>query len=86
MDIKALTLEEENELESLKSSPYVALARKEQRLKYRRKQVLYTLRSMEKRGRALAEMGITSRILDELERDTENIERIVDGGEKDAEN
>ena len=76
----------EAEIARLNASEAVALARHEQRLKYRRKQVLYTLRSMEKRGRALAEMGITSRILDELERDTEIIERIADGGEKDAEN
>ena len=73
MEIKALTIEEEAELEILKKSPYVALARKEQRLKYRRKQVLYTLRNMEKRGRVLAEMGVTFNLLEELERETDKL-------------
>jgi hypothetical protein len=73
MEIKALTIEEEAELESLKKSPYVALARKEQRLKYRRKQALYTLRNMEKRGKVLAEMGITFNVLEALERETERL-------------
>ena len=73
MEVKALSIEEEAELNSLKKSPYVALARKEQRLKYRRKQVLYTLRTMEKRGRVLAEMGITFNVLDELERETDKL-------------
>ena len=86
MEIKALTLEEEAELEALKQSPYVALARKEQRIKYRRKQMLYQLRNMEKRGKVLSKMGITSRTLDELDRDTDCIERMVDGGAKNAKN
>ena len=83
MEIKALTIEEEAELESLKKSPYVALARKEQRLKYRRKQALYTLRNMEKRGKVLAEMGITFNFLDELESATE---RLIAEEEENAKN
>ena len=86
MEIKALTLEEEAELEALKQSPYVALARKEQRIKYRRKQALYTLRNMEKRGKVLSEMGINARALDELDRDTECIEWMVERSEKNAQN
>lgn len=73
MEIKALTIEEEAELERLKKSPYVALARKEHRLKYRRKQALYTLRNMEKRGKVLAEMGVTFNVLEALERETERL-------------
>ena len=73
MEVKALSIEEEAELNGLKKSPYVALARKEQRLKYRRKQALYTLRAMEKRGRVLAELGITFNILEELERETDGL-------------
>jgi hypothetical protein len=84
MEVKALTLEEEAELEALKKSRFVALARKEQRIKYRRKQMLYTLRNMEKRGKVLAEMGITARALDELDRDTDCIEWMVNGGAKNA--
>ena len=47
------------EVERLKASPYVKLARKEQRLKYRQRQFLYTLRNLEKRGRILEANGYT---------------------------
>ena len=47
----------ETEIAALKQSPRVALARAEQkekyRIKYRRRQYLYTLRALEKRGREL---------------------------------
>lgn len=60
-----LTDEEvENEIESLRTSPMVQLARKEQRLKYKRRQELYQLRNLEKRGCKLADRGIT---LDNIE-------------------
>ena len=81
MDIKALTPEEEAELEALKKSPLVALARKEQRLKYRRKQILYTLRAMEKRGQLIAEAGGID-ALAALERDTECIEDVLSKEDK----
>lgn len=48
-----------DEIERLKASEHVKLARKEQRLKYKQRQFLYTLRSLEKRGKALAAQGIT---------------------------
>jgi hypothetical protein len=51
--------EVEMEIESLRTSPMVQLARKEQHLQYKRRQVLYNLRSLEKRGCKLAEKGIT---------------------------
>lgn len=51
--------EVEMEIESLKASPMVQLARKEQRLKYKQRQVLYQLRNLEKRGCQLADKGIT---------------------------
>ena len=47
------------EIERLKASEHVKLARKEQRLKYRQRQFLYTLRNLEKRGMALAAKGYT---------------------------
>lgn len=57
----------EKEIERLRESEYVALARKEQRIRYQRRQVLYSLRNLEKRGRELAQAGITMEILYGLE-------------------
>lgn len=57
----------EREIERLKESEYVRLARREERLKYRRRQILYKLRDLEKKGKALAEAGITLDILDGIE-------------------
>ena len=64
----------EKELEELKQSPYVALARREQRLKYKQRQQLYTLRNLEKRGRELAAIGITVDTIDEFLADLEKEE------------
>lgn len=65
---KFLTDEEvELEIEELQKSPYVKLARKEQRIRYRRRQFLYSLRDLDKKGRALAEAGVTLESLDELD-------------------
>jgi hypothetical protein len=62
---KWLTDEEvEAEIEKLKKSEAVKLARKQQRLIYRRRQILYGLRDLEKKGKALMEAGITSEMLD----------------------
>lgn len=47
----------ESEVERLTKSPYVRLARAEQRLKYRKRQYLYTLRNLEKRGMELDKEG-----------------------------
>lgn len=49
----------EKEIARLTESDYVKLARKEQRLKYKRRQALYQLRTLEKRGQELAQAGIT---------------------------
>lgn len=55
-----LTDEEvDREIERLNESPAVLLARQEQRIKYRRRQYLYQLRSYEKRGKELQALGIT---------------------------
>ena len=62
---KYLTDEEvEKEIERLSQSEAVSLARREIRLKYRRRQRLYTLRDLEKRGRELIAAGITREMLD----------------------
>lgn len=57
---EALTDSEvECEIAKLEKSPAVKLARKNNRLKYMRRQRLYTLRSLEKQGKQLQEEGIT---------------------------
>lgn len=57
----------EAEIERLRKSPFVALARKEERMKYRQRQALYTLRNLEEKGRALDAAGITSEMLDAMD-------------------
>lgn len=70
---KWLTDEEvEVEIEKLKQSEAVKLARKQQRLIYRRRQILYGLRDLEKKGKALMEAGITSEMLDVMYLEGEN--------------
>ena len=49
----------EREIARLTESDFVRLARKELRLKYKRRQALYQLRNLEKRGKQLAQAGIT---------------------------
>lgn len=49
----------ELEIARLQNSDFVKLARKEMRLKYKRRQVLYQLRNLDKRGKELAHAGIT---------------------------
>lgn len=61
--------EVEQEIARLTKSKNVQLARAEQRLKYKRRQALYQLRNLEKRGAELAEAGITY----------ENIETLING-------
>lgn len=60
-----LTDEEvELEIDRLTKSEAVKLARREQRIKYRRRQQLYTLRAYEKRGKQLMAEGVTMKALD----------------------
>ena len=54
----------EREIERLNASEAVALARREARLRYRRRQYLYQLRDLEKKGKALLAAGITREVLD----------------------
>ena len=58
--------EVEEEIERLSSSEAVALARREARLKYKRRQFLYQLRDLEKIGKALMQAGITREVLDAM--------------------
>lgn len=57
----------EEEIARLRDSDYVRLAKKEQYIRYRRRQYLYGLRNLEKKGKALAEAGITMELLAEMD-------------------
>ena len=54
----------EMEIDRLLKSDAVKLAKKETRIKLRRRQYMYSLRTMEKRGKELKKQGIT---LDNIE-------------------
>lgn len=70
-----LTDEEvEREIERLNASEAVALARREARLKYKRRQYLYQLRDLEKKGNALLKAGITREVLDALYKNSDEEE------------
>lgn len=56
----------EDEIARLQNSPYVKLARKEERIRNRRRQYMYSLRLYEKRGRQLEADGITMEYLKNL--------------------
>ncbi len=56
----------EAEIERLNASEAVALARREARLRYKRRQYLYQLRDLEKKGKALLKAGITREVLDSM--------------------
>lgn len=67
MPREILTDEEvEREIEALRASPFVKLAKKEERCRTRRRQALYSLRMYEKKGRELAAAGVTPEMLDKL--------------------
>ena len=56
----------EREIERLKASPNVILAKKEEYVRNRRRQYLYTLRTYEKKGKELKKAGLTIEILDSM--------------------
>lgn len=56
----------EEEIARLSKSPYVKLARQQERIKYQRRQFLYNLRDLEKKGKALYEQGITDDNIEEF--------------------
>lgn len=59
----------EKEIERLLNSPMVKLAKKDELIRYRRRQYLYKLRGYEKKGKELAEAGITIEILEALDKE-----------------
>lgn len=60
----------ELEIERLHESYYVKLANKERRVRNRRRMYLYSLRQMEKKGKALEEAGVTMETLDSMYNET----------------
>ena len=56
----------EEEILRLQSSPYVKLARREEAIRNRRRQYLYTLRMYEKKGKVLEAQGITMEDLEAM--------------------
>lgn len=56
--------EVEAEIERLKNDDFVRLAQKEERVRYKRRQRLYQLRSYQRKGRELAAAGITFEMLE----------------------
>ena len=56
----------ELEIERLLKSEDVKLAKKETRIKLKRRQYMYQLRCMEKRGKELAELGVTLENMEEM--------------------
>lgn len=72
----------EKEIERLTKSDAVKLARQERRIKYRRRQYLYQLRDLEKRGIQLQKAGITKAELDRMEKETKVLKQEVDDAKK----
>lgn len=68
----------ELEIERLSNSEAVKLARKEQRINYRKRQYMYQLRWYEKRGLQLMAQGITMETLEAIDAAIE----IEDTGER----
>jgi hypothetical protein len=61
----------EREIERLLESPLVKLAKKEEAIRYRRRQYLYKLKGYEKKGKELAESGFTMEILESMGKECE---------------
>lgn len=59
----------EREIERLRNSDFVKLAKKDEQIRYRRRQYLYILRSYEKKGKELASAGITIELLEAMDQE-----------------
>ena len=64
----------DKEIAKLLESPNVKLAKKEIRIRYRRRQYLYGLRNLEKKGKELAKAGITMEILEQMAKECDSEE------------
>lgn len=56
----------EREIDRLQNSDLVKLAKREEYVRNRRRQYLYSLRSYEKKGKELARSGITMDVLESM--------------------
>lgn len=56
----------EEEILRLQNSPFVKLARREEAIRNRRRQYMYSLRMYEKKGKQLDAQGITMNDLEEM--------------------
>lgn len=56
----------EREIARLQASPYVKLAMREKEIRAMRRQMMYELRALEKKGRELEAEGITLDVLQEM--------------------
>ena len=61
----------EEEILKLQDSELVQLGRKEERIRYKRRQYLYMLRNYEKKGRELQKAGITLEMLYSMDKGCE---------------
>ena len=75
MNSKKFLTDEEVELEIsvLLEDPMVKLAKKDTRIKYRRRQYLYGLRNLKKKGEELAKAGITMEVLDAMDKECDSV-------------
>lgn len=73
MSEKMTHAEIEAEIERLKSSYYVALARKERMFRYQRIRVMESLRREEQAGMELEKSGVTMESLEEMARGLEDV-------------
>ena len=61
----------EREIARLLESPHVKLAKKEERIRMRRRQYLYSLRVYERKGKELEASGITMDVLEAMAKECE---------------
>lgn len=59
----------EREIDRLRKSEFVKIAKQEEQIRYARRNLLYNLRSLERKGRKLYEMGWRAEDADEAEYD-----------------
>lgn len=62
----------EREIDRLQNSELVRLAKREEYVRNRRRQYLYSLRSYEKKGKELKKSGITMDVLDSMLKGCDN--------------
>lgn len=62
----------EREIDRLQNSELVRLAKREEYVRNRRRQYLYSLRSYEKKGKELKRSGITMDVLDSMLKGCDN--------------